>query len=215
MSKATPFSGLRNTVAALMRLLDGKADKDKVVSSVNGQTGDVTVQVGVTSWNDLRDRPFGEEKVETVAIPEQTVPAAIGTGTDLEYNNAELSETCIVIFDGVRYECEPKPKNTGFMQMYRFGNLHAISASYEDTGEPFGIECGYNLPSGPWIAPKVYANTTEVSEQTVSVVVPEIVTKQLDPKLIPESAHYLTDANGVQYKLTVGTDGTLSAVAVE
>ena len=41
MSKLTPFNGLRNTVAALMRLLDGKADKDKVVTSVNGQTGAV------------------------------------------------------------------------------------------------------------------------------------------------------------------------------
>lgn len=175
-------------------------DSTHLLAEQNGAYARVSKdKVGVTSWHDLQDRPFGEEKVETVAIPEQTVPAAIGTGTDLKYNNAELSETCIVIFDGVRYECEPKPKNTGFMQMYRFGNLHAISASYEDTGEPFGIECGYNLPSGPWIAPKVYANTTEVSEHTVSVVVPEIVTKQLDPKFIPSSekiAIYIEGLNG-------------------
>lgn len=47
MSKATPFNGLRNTVAALMRLMDGKADKDKVVSSVNGAGPDAEGNVQV------------------------------------------------------------------------------------------------------------------------------------------------------------------------
>lgn len=43
MSKATGLNGLRLTVQAIMQMLRKKADKDKVVTSVNGQTGDVTV----------------------------------------------------------------------------------------------------------------------------------------------------------------------------
>ena len=81
MSKATGLNGLRLTVQAIMQMLRKKADKDKVVRSVNGQTGDVTVDIPVlpdrivesvngvepdaegnvdVSWNDLQDRPFGE-----------------------------------------------------------------------------------------------------------------------------------------------------------
>ena len=41
MSKATGLNGLRLTVQAIMQMLRKKADKDKMVTSVNGQTGAV------------------------------------------------------------------------------------------------------------------------------------------------------------------------------
>lgn len=76
MSKATPFNGLRNAVAAIMRLMDGKADKDKVVSSVNGQTGDVTVEVP--------------------ALPDNIVQSVNGAGPDAEGNVQVPAELPVV-----------------------------------------------------------------------------------------------------------------------
>ena len=47
MSKATGLNGLRLTVQAIMQMLRKKADADKVVSSVNGQTGDVALDTNI------------------------------------------------------------------------------------------------------------------------------------------------------------------------
>ena len=45
MSKAIGLDGLRLSVQALMHQIRKKADKDEVVSSINGQTGDVQIDL--------------------------------------------------------------------------------------------------------------------------------------------------------------------------
>ena len=85
------------------------------VTSVNGMTGDVEVESGgVTSWNDLTDKPFWKE-VESVEIFPETastrvLPASDGTFKPI-FENEEVShipsdgESVTVRFNGTEYKC--------------------------------------------------------------------------------------------------------------
>lgn len=68
---------------------------------------------GVSSWNDLTDRPFGD--MEVVLAAEKTFSTTAGTNkfTDLNASMVNDGQEIIVRFDGSRYECKVKDWGEG------------------------------------------------------------------------------------------------------
>lgn len=59
------------------------------VTSVNGKTGDVVISEGVKSWNDLQDKPFGED-VEVVHVKD-TFVGGYGVYIDVVLEDGEYT----------------------------------------------------------------------------------------------------------------------------
>lgn len=68
---------------------------------------------GVSSWNDLTDKPFGDKEV--VIAAEKTFSTTAGTNkfTDLNASMVNDGQEIIVRFDGSRYECKVKDWGEG------------------------------------------------------------------------------------------------------
>lgn len=160
---------------------------------------------GASSWNDLKDKPFWEEREETILLNTTTITTssigdhAIATvrGITSVITPGVLYE---VSFDGETYSCAAE-ENDKFGEIL-VGNA-GLSAEYVaqygavDTGEPFCLVQG----DGRWIF-----GTKESGEFSVSVKTVSEAIKPIDPKFI-----VLTSPNGTKYNLAVADDGTLSA----
>lgn len=123
---------------------------------------------GVSSWNDLTDKPFGEGKKEIQIIPEQTVS---GANTDharlTNYDSPRVGTTYAVYFDGVRYEC------VGFND-----------GGYRTVGAPDGDYSKY--PFSVYYDAGVYCSCADDNEHTISVSRVDTTLIQIDPKFIPD-----------------------------
>ena len=176
---------------------------------------------GGHSWNDLEDRPFGET-VEFVNAPltvtwdgntDGLVSVDLGDGVVL-YKISDSTPTLIEAQHGgsaiynnggaLSFTSETiiAPNDT----IYCIFNVSVALVALEDNADMFGM----TIPKKG-----VYFGVAEgryLSSLTTNASVPHLATvaHRMDEKYMP----LLTDANGVQYKLTVNTDGTLSAVAV-
>lgn len=66
---------------------------------------------GVSSWNDLTDRPFWKETVKEPSPFGQITVVTADTGYGINFAQANVAPmadtTNFVVFDGVEYECEP------------------------------------------------------------------------------------------------------------
>lgn len=76
----------------------------------------------VSSWNELADKPFGEEEGKIVVIPE-TTGAVVASNTRIEFDYSLLDWTegnvYFIKWDGVEHECTCYENNDGFM-VYAF-----------------------------------------------------------------------------------------------
>lgn len=153
-------------------------------------------EVGVSSWNRLKDKPFYEEEELVTVIPETKFYSddndwysnfdnidyyRTGIG---EYPQLEYGVTYVVNFDGVDYICESiKNDITGEGDNYFFiGNHKIYNEQFEGNNEPFHIKqsefIGHNTnitilaPSG---------------EHTISISKRETITHKIDKKYIPSS----------------------------
>ena len=120
-----------------------KADIPVVpVTSVNGMTGDVIIEAGsggVSSWNDLTDKPFDYiktstllEKNVTLAAPDGA-PFAFAEMTDVV--SLEVGKTYTVSLNGEDYICIGR---SFAGEMVILGNLSILGYDgSNDTGEPF------------------------------------------------------------------------------
>ena len=96
---------------------------------------------GVSSWNDLEDRPFGEE----ISDEEVLCEASLELGNDGQSSNFPqhiplvLGETYQVIIDGVEYEPTICKEYKSMYATYNaLGNVSLHNSSYgEDTGENY------------------------------------------------------------------------------
>ena len=130
---------------------------------------------GVSSWNDLTDKPFGEVEVEI--LPETEVvfeynedvgmPIGIITLTTVPESGAQ----CTVVYNGETYICTANADNM-------LGNLGAISGG-EDTGEPFVISAGETAAS-QFIVP-----LTEITSATVNIKITK--TEPIPEKYLQEA----------------------------
>lgn len=132
---------------------------------------------GVSSWNDLTDKPFGEEKTvlfdEQVTFAEKDVDLDTGFCSNQYDIPLDISEGDVVYveWDGTEYECVVF-EDYG---MLCFGNASFLDLS-ADTGEPFLYA---NSQFSTYDAPATH--TVKVCTKTI---------KPLDPKYLPESLQF-------------------------
>jgi hypothetical protein len=114
------------------------------VTSVNGMTGDVMIEVGsgsgsggASSWNDLTDKPFDYIKTSTLLeknvtlVVEDGVPFAFAETADVV--SLEVGKTYAVSLNGEDHICVGR---SFYGQMVILGNLSILGYG-NDTGESF------------------------------------------------------------------------------
>lgn len=88
---------------------------------------------GVSSWNDIPDRPFGETEVVILEEQELAFNAEMGMCMASISVPLNVGDTLRIKYDGSLYECEVRTVNGNI----GFGNK-ALMGMDNDTGEPFG-----------------------------------------------------------------------------
>lgn len=164
--------------------------EDIVYGSDSGSGG------GVSSWNDLTDRPFGD--MEIVIAAEKTFSQSDGNSqfTDLNSTMVHDGQELVVYFDGVRYTC--KVKDWG-------DDIGLATDNYADmltgTSElPFCLI---------FKSTQTNISVTSSGEHTASVYMVETV--RMDGKYLPEGLPY-TEVGMVEFlpetqAVDMGDDG--------
>ena len=140
---------------------------------------------GVSSWNDLTDKPFGD--ANTVILEEQElqydaeIQGYVATHTHPIHDGDALT----IVYDGKSYECNAI--FVAHMNAVAFGNL-ALVGFPTDTGEPF---------FGGYINGIVMIIPTDGASHTVKITA--AVTTKIPTKYLPDSI------GGVKY-VTIGRD---------
>lgn len=188
---------------------------------------------GASSWNDLTDKPFGEEVTEGVITFD-------GERDDRDYIQLGDSSAMVKVSDkvltaedfvdatvtmmranGETYECEilqvmdmgstEIPEDTRLPGLLIVGldsdmKIFSVDESFN------GSVAGLPLTKGTWfeVNYETYKRTLHV--YSVSCLTGEVETiKPLDAKYLPP----LVSPNGTKYAITVSDDGTLSAKVTE
>lgn len=144
---------------------------------------------GVSSWNDLTDKPFYEE-TGGVVLPEAAwqFNAEQGTFFTTHEFTVEPGKQYTVKHNGTEYNTLCQEWYEGFL----LGNFSLLEAG-DDTGEPFVMIVTY--PELVEAIGGIYAMAIDVSGATEFVVsIVGDVLKKLDPKFVPRT---ISLANGV------------------
>lgn len=125
------------------------------------------------SWDDLKDKPFGEETTVVDVLPETSI-----TASELYevFINCILTvgDICTVTWNGIEYTCVVDT----FEGFPVFGNIGLVMGG-EGTGEPFVV-----LAQGQILQ---IVSLDGTSEQIVSIKVELKTVNKLDKKYLPES----------------------------
>lgn len=100
----------------------------------NGVWGGGSGGGGVTSWNDLTDKPFGIEK--GAAVIERLSLVGEGEMSFAEVVPLVAGNTYAVIWNGAEYICQAQPHAIDGITAIMLGNAGALEGA-EGTGEPF------------------------------------------------------------------------------
>lgn len=177
------------------------------VTSVNGMTGDVVIEVGSGScehvqpdWNqsDESAADYVKNRTHYTTITDKELLPETSFSNDAEENCALIdfvdfsgAKTITATFDGEEYVCpvDGEVSDTDFW--YYAGNPALLYGEEEapDTGEPFYVETNGEIYDGEWdIATIVCA--ADMSAHTIKIVgAVEGVTK-IDLKYLPEGVGY-------------------------
>lgn len=91
---------------------------------------------GVTSWNDLTDKPFKAELPVTVVLSSTTIEDR--NGYSVEFNEQLIEgETYTVVYNGKIYTCVAAYKNFAILHLGNYSGY--MMPSYWSQGEPFCI----------------------------------------------------------------------------
>jgi hypothetical protein len=140
---------------------------------------------GVSSWNDLTDKPFYTESTGVVTLLDETqIPLDSGGMFTMSAEGNVFQEglTYFVTFDGSDYECVSFERIDNGILGYMIGNLAFLGG--ENSNEPFLIA---GIPSEQMvviIAPN-YAGTTV----TIKIMVNSEIVHPLDKKFLPDYTH--------------------------
>lgn len=189
-----------------------QSDKDGNVTKAPPKKQPPPFSGGVTSWNDLQDRPFGES-VETVEfLPEtvcffQSMPSLetnmMPGGTIPSQYDLVVGQTYIVTWDGVEYECVAKEVSNSTVPV--LGNENYSWSNYDGTGEPFYISA-----SVQW----GFTMYTPVSdgEHTVAIRTMQTITKPLDAKYLPNMRINITATEDDEGNVSYNADRTYDEI---
>lgn len=173
------------------------------------------------SWNDLLDRPFGEDVgkgEEVVTIDNIPEVAYVENGFHYYSTGVITLNTMPFVYEGKTivslypdYVCEMK-QSGGYAYIGNGSLDTAISG--EDTGEPFLI-VAYPVPSGVGVNLVLDRDISGQSLSTYEVI--ETLTT-LDPKYIPDSiatTTYVDTATSILKPITTEGDGTAYTATVD
>lgn len=107
---------------------------------------------GVSSWNDLTDKPFYEETKQGYILPETTVPIDDeGMGSIMNAPAAPLilGETYKVVWNGTEYNCVAQALDAFMAGAFALGNIGAVTGG-EMTDDPFLIVLTPFEAGGVW-----------------------------------------------------------------
>lgn len=145
---------------------------------------------GVTSWNDLTDKPFGEEEGKIVAIPE-TAGTVVANLTRIKYDASLLDWTrdhvYFIKWDGVEYECTCSENGDACME-YTFTLPDGNTINFVDNGAIF-------TNNASTTGGLVVGDTHTYEVYTYGTVV-----KKLDEKYLP-GAYVLDNTDGNSYPI--------------
>lgn len=193
--------------------LANKQPKGNYVLTVNGQTPDENGNViveggggGVTSWNDLTDKPFYEEVSLETVVPEETYSGFVFlSGLNL-YGKAGMNwfslqegEKYIVRWQGEEWSVTAFKMAQQGMEAIVLGNEKLLSGESATPVEPFVV---YQITANNYCA--VCAFDQEASH-TFGIFKDSTVVYPLDAKFLPMEAidarieQYISEALGGDY----------------
>lgn len=155
---------------------------------------------GASSWNDLTDKPFGEEVGVILPETELTINEEYGFFLIPEVLPLEVGKVYTVIFNGEKYECEYLCVEENGEPMYIVGNGALFGGAGADTGEPFGIALAEGIMA--LFAGDLLSCTIAISGETI-VPIPE--------KYLPEIPFFDLAAMGLP-AVAVGSSATVDNV---
>lgn len=193
--------------------LANKQPKGNYVKTVNGQTPDADGNVvveggggGVTSWNDLTDKPFYEEVSLETVVPEETYSgftylSALGLygKSQMNWFSLQEGEKYIVRWHGEEWPVTALKIAQQGMEAIVLGNEKLLSGESATPVEPFVV---YQITANNYCA--VCAFDQEASH-TFGLFKDDSVIKTLDAKFLPMEAidarieQYISEALGGDY----------------
>lgn len=165
---------------------------------------------GVTSWNDLENKPFGEEVQIVELFPETLLTESIEMRdptwvVPMDGESLIVGETYVVRWNGVEYECVCQDLSTKGDSISGLGNLIAFEGT--SNREPFGV-LYRKYRTGTQVLAQALDETTDTP--TLSISERKDVLKQLDPKFV-EGMYYSEDGGIIEIlpetTVSVETDG--------
>lgn len=141
---------------------------------------------GVTSWNDLTDKPFYEEGGMVGVLAETTLTySADDDAFVLPMFPVVVGETYIVNLNGTEYPCVAHDLSFVMgVEAYGMGNLGGCYINgFADTGEPFAIQIAPSY--GLALLLKVDSELPDTL--TLSIYHDETVVHTLDQKFLPDT----------------------------
>ena len=141
---------------------------------------------GVSSWNDLTDKPFYEETVTVEVLPETSFSLIHQDGCEQHHSEGLLGlvvgKKYKVVYNGKEYEYTAVDLNG---MGVGFGNLAGIGA--ENNGEPFGVA---EIPSyNGWNLMDYNGNT----EATLSITTEDTIIHPIEGKYLPKETAKIID----------------------
>lgn len=167
---------------------------------------------GVTSWNDLQDKPFGEEPRMEIMSEIKFTDIGDGYHQILYTPTHEIvaGKTYEVILSGTSYFSEAMAVNTDGIEVVLFGNTADLSGV--DNGCP--LMCIYSATGEDGVSEPVIMITDSGSSNvsnndTCSIYTTETI-KTINEKYLP----LLISPSGKKFKLTIDDNGTISATEI-
>ena len=145
---------------------------------------------GVSSWNDLMDKPFNSEVREI--LPETMMEIFyddVDTGINIipvEFT-VEVGKEYIITYNGVKYTCVNNKPDTDELNGYMWmGNLGAVDENFPSSNEPFVLAYGpidFDEDANPinytWVIYPLDGSTS------VTLSIAEEIVHKIDPKFLP------------------------------
>ena len=148
---------------------------------------DILGSAGVSSWNDLADKPFYEESGAEVLLEEQTFTSVLDPDFGYTYGDTNatfqfvLGETYRVVWDNEEYTCEAMDGSAMAEGAVFVGNASGIPG-IPHNNEPFAV-----ATVGTMLI-IICATDTAPNEHTMAIYQDTTVIKTLDEKFLPMDA---------------------------
>ena len=171
---------------------------------------------GVSSWNDLTDKPFGETIVEI--FPETTVPMSENMGTIETDFQFEVGEEYELIWNGAKYSCVCKELSVnGATGGYGIGNIGAMMGAPTSNETflmvsllpEFATELGANFIVGDISESGLTEVTIELSKKSIVKLEKEYM--DLEPDLFDFSSYGTMTSTATNFSSIEGITGYIVA----